>query len=166
MSTALVTTLNSEPAIGGAGVLGSTLLPIKDPTTFRTTLWSGQYYFHFTCQGMGAWRIGRGHPSHTASQRPGCMGAGTHPASSISLYRLHEEVASFLSPQFLVSANNMWEDEDMEVGADIPWSSWRTQQDILSLKNNGGVMWFVFSCRVAILSLTAPKWPSKLPQVP
>lgn len=48
------------------------------------------------------------------------MGVGTHPAPSVSLYRLPEEVASFLSPYSLISANSMWEDEDMEVGADNP----------------------------------------------
>lgn len=118
MSTVLV---NSEPASVGAVALDSTLLPKKDPMTLvkpqnNSLKWTILCPFYMSRNGG----LEGATPSHTASRRPGCMGAGTHPAPSVSLYRLHEEVASFLSPHSLISANNVWEDEDMEVGADIP----------------------------------------------
>lgn len=118
MSAVLV---NSEPASGRAGALDSTLLLIKDTMTLiklqnNSLKWTILFPLYMSRNGG----LEGATPSHTASRRPGYMGAGTHPASSVPVYRLREEVASFLSPQPLISVNNLWEDEDIQVGADIP----------------------------------------------
>lgn len=122
MSTALVTTLNSEIVSGGAGTLDKhppmdkTLLSTKDSFTLLKPQDDSEVNTIISILQSKKWRLrgfeGAAH-SLTASKRPVRMRKGTRSrASSVSLHRLLKEVASSLpAVPHPISAYTLWPDE-------------------------------------------------------